>query len=198
MRIDHTRDGGGLPLQPPGNRPSAQGVPAVESVPNTDAIWGQDQADVIDEEYSPDSYSGEWLEARDAQADDLDYPEDLEKSTRSFILYCGGEEPRIPSPVAPHLISPLPQDSRRTRPPRAPPTSNGCGVVIHTAAVPRKRCSVWMARSGSTDAIIEMDPQYFDRSIAVRMMKNPCGCVREGIGCRFWCVRLAALCVSIS
>ena len=28
-------------------------------------------------------------------------------------------------------------------------------------------------------------------------MKSPCGCVREGIGCRFWCVRLTTLCISI-
>jgi len=185
MRIDHTaREGGGPPpFHPPGNHPSTQGMQAADFVPNVDAIWGQDQDGVADEEYSPDSYTGDWPETRDSQTDDLDYPEDLEKTTHSFVLYCGAEEPRLPSPPTPRFISPLPAYPWRT-PPHTSPTSNGCGAIVHTAAVPRKRCGVWMARFGGTDAVIEMDSQYFDRSVVVRMMKSPCGCVREGIGCR--------------
>ena len=198
MRIDHTtaREGGGpSPSQPPGNHPSAQNMQAADFVPNVDTIWGQDQDGVADEGYSPDSYTGEWPEARDTQTDDLDYPEDLEKSTHSFLLYCGAEE--SPSQTTPHFISPLPQYPWRKLL-HTSPTSNGCGAIVHTAAVPRKRCGVWMARFGSTDAVTEMDSQYFDRSVVVRMMKSPCGCVREGIGCRFWCVRLANICISIN
>ncbi|KAF9647826.1 hypothetical protein BDM02DRAFT_3187652 [Thelephora ganbajun] len=187
MRIDHTaREGGSLPpSQPPGNHhPPEQAMQTADFVPNVDTIWGQDQDGGPDEEYSPDSYTGEWPETRDTQNDDLDYPEDLEKSTHSFVLYCGAEGPH-PPPTTPHFISPLPAYPLRPPPSRTSPTSNGCGVIIHTAAVPRKRCGVWMARFGSTDAVVEMDSQYFDRSVVVRMMKSPCGCVREGVGCRF-------------
>ena len=53
-----------------------------------------------------------------------------------------------------------------------------------------------MAKFGSTDAVIEMDSQYFDRSAVVRMMKSPRGSVHEGIGCRFWYVKLTTLSVS--
>ena len=199
MRIDHTtREGGGPPpSQPPGNHSSTQGMQAADLVPNVDTIWGQDQDGVVDEEYSPDSYTGEWPEARDAQVDDLDYPEDLEKSTHSFVLYCGAKESNLHSSTTPRFISPLPQYPWRTPPPHATPTPNGCGAIVHTAAVPRKRCGVWIARFGSTDAVIEMDSQYFDRSVVVRMMKSPCGCVREGIGCKLWCVKLTTLCTSI-
>jgi len=192
MRIDHTtRDGGGPPppSQPPDNHPTMRGMQPPDLAPNADAIWGQDQDGAADE-YSPDSYTGEWPETRDTQTDDLDYPEDLEKNTRSFILYCGAEEPHLPSSSTPPSISPLPPPQRRPPPPRTSPTHNGCGAIVHMAAVPRKRCGVWMARFGSTDAVVEMDSQYFDRSVVVRMMKSPCGCVREGIGCKFWCVRL--------
>ena len=194
MRIDHTaREGGGPPpFQPLGNHPSVRSMQAVDFVPNVDTIWGQDQDGVADEEYSPGSYTGEWPEARDPQTDDLDYSEDFEKSAHSFVLYCGAEEPHLPSPTSPHFISPLPQYPWRA-PPHTSPRSNGCGAIVHTAAVPRRRCGVWMARFGSTDAVVEMDSQYFDRSVVVRMMKSPCGCVREGIGCKLWCVRTTCL-----
>ena len=199
MRIDHTaREGGGPPpFQPPDNHPSVRSMQATDFVPNPDTIWGQDQDGVADEEYSPGSYTGEWPEARDTQTDDLDYSEDFEKSTQSFFLYCGAEEPHLPSPTSPHFISPLPHYPWRA-PPHISSKSNGCGTIVHTAAVPRRRCGVWMARLGSTDAVVEMDSQYFDRSVVVRMMKSPCGCVREGIGCRLWCVRLTTPRVSIN
>ena len=186
MRIDHApREGGGPPpSQPPGNHTPAQ-------APRFDTIWGQDQDGAADEEYSPDSYTGEWPETRDTQTDDLDYPGDLEQSTHSFVLHCGAEEPNPPPSTTPHSISPLPAYPWRPPPPRTSRTSNGCGTIVHMAAVPRKR--VWMARFGSTDAIAEIGSQYFDPSVVVRMTKSPCGCVREGIGCRFWCVRPTCL-----
>jgi len=180
MRIDHAAREGGVPppLQPPNNHPSGRGAQTNEFVPNVNTFWRQDQAD---EDDTPGSYTGEWPEVRDTQSDDLDFPEDLEKSTQSFVLYCGVREFRLPPSKNPHLVSPLPIYPRR---PPSLPMSNGCGAVVHTSAVPRRRCGVWMARFGSTDAVVEMDSQYFDRSVVVRMMKSPCGCVREGIGCR--------------
>lgn len=193
MRIDHTRDEGGgppPPFQPPGDHPSVRDTQTTDFVPNVDTIWGQDQDGAADEEYSPDSYTGEWPETRDTQTDDLDYSEDLEKSTNSFVLYCGAEEPHSSSSTTPYSISPLPAYPRRSSSPRTSQTHNGCGAIVHMAAVPRRRCGVWMARFGSTDAVIEMDSHYFDRSVVVRMMKSPCGCLREGVGCRFWCVGL--------
>ncbi|KAF9779420.1 hypothetical protein BJ322DRAFT_1129764 [Thelephora terrestris] len=187
MRIDHAarESGGPPPLQPPENHPSGRSTQATELAPNANAIWRQDQDGAADEDDSPGSYTGEWPEARDTQAEDLDYPEDLEKSAQTFVLYCGAEEPHLTSSITPHLISPLPSYPRRPPSPPTHPTSNGCGAVIHMSAVPRKRCGVWMARFGSTDAVTELDSQYFDRSVVARMMKSPCGCIREGIGCRF-------------
>lgn len=193
MRIDHTRDEGGgppPPFQPPGDHLSVRDTQTTDFVPNVDTIWGQDQDGAADGEYSPDSYTGEWPETRDTQTDDLDYSEDLEKSTNSFVLYCGAAEPHSSSSTTPYPISPLPAYPRRSSSPRTSQTHNGCGAIIHMAAVPRRRCGVWMARFGSTDAVIEMDSHYFDRSVVVRMMKSPCGCLREGVGCRFWCVGL--------
>ena len=201
MRIDHTpREGSGgpPPSQPPDHHTPPQGMQTGEFVPSVDTPWGQDQDGAADEEYTPDSYPAEWPETRVTQTDDLDYSEDLEKSTHSFVLYCGAEEPHLPPTTTSHSISPLP--AYPWRPPLAPTssTSNGCGAIIHMAAVPRKRCGVWMARFGSTDAVTEMDSQYFDRSVVVRMMKSPCGCVREGVGCRLWCVGFTIICTSVN
>lgn len=189
MRIDHAaREGGPQPVQLPGNHPSGRDMQAAQSVPNlNNTFWRQDPDGAPDEEYSP-SYTGEWPEARDTQTDDLDDPEDLEKSTHTFVLYCGAQELNLPYSTTPHHTSPLPPFPRPPSLFRTFPSSNGCGAVIHTSAVPRRRCGVWMARFGSTDAIIEMDSQYFDRSVVVRMMKSPCGCTREGVGCRIWYV----------
>lgn len=87
-----------------------------------------------------------------------------------------------------YYVSPLPQCStvRSSYVPRRPPRkTNGCGAVIHVSAIPRRRCGVWMAKEGGTDAVVGMDSSYFDRSAVIRMMKSTCGCVREGIGCAF-------------
>ena len=189
MRIDHAarETGGPPPILSPESHPLGRDMQATQSVPNLNSFSRQDQDGAADEEYNP-SYTGEWPEARDSQTDDLDDQEDLEKSTRTFILYCGADEPNLPTSITPRFISPLPEYPRRPLHLRTLSTSNGCGAVIHTSAVPRRRCGVWMARFGSTDAIVEMNSQYFDRSVVVRMMKSPCGCVREGIGCSLWYV----------
>ena len=188
MRIDHAvREGGGPPpAQSPGSYPSGRDVQANESILDPNAFWRQDQ-DGADEEYGP-PYTGEWPETRDTQTDDLDDPEDLKNSTHTFVLYCGAEEPNLMSSTTPHVISPLPAYPPRPPHSRTFTTSNGCGAVIHTSAIPPRQRGDWMASLGSTDAIIEMDSQYFDRSVVVKMVKSPCGCVREGIGCRFWYV----------
>jgi hypothetical protein len=190
MRIDHAAREGGVPppLQPSNNHPSGRGAQTNEFIPNVNTFWRQDQAD---EEDTPGSYTGEWPEERDT-SDDLDFPEDLERNTQTFVLYCGVREFRLPPSKNPHLVSPLPIYPRRPPSHSALPTSNGCGALVHTSAVPRRRCGVWMARFGSTDAVVEMESRYFDRSVVARMMKSPCGCVREGIGCRLWYVRFTS------
>lgn len=185
MRIDHAAREGGVPPMSPIGHPPGQDLRATEPVPNLNTFWRQDQDGFADEEFSPGSYTGEWPETGDTQTDDFDYVEDLERKTHNFVLYCGAEGPYLPSSTSPHLASPLPAYPPRPPSLPAPRNSNGCGAIVHTSAVPRKRRGVWMARSGSTDAVIEMDSQYFDRSVVARMMKNSCGCVREGIGCRF-------------
>ena len=173
-----TSSGRGGPLPPPqepGNYQPAQGT---QTTPTLDTIWGQNQDGAADGEYSPDSCTGEWPETTDPLTDDFD----------NFVLYCGAEDLHPSSLTTPLSISPLPTHRRRMPPHRTTPSTNGCGAIVHTAAVPRKRSGVWMAKFGSTDAVIEMDSQYFDHSVVVGITETPCGCVREGIGCRLWCV----------
>lgn len=177
MRIDHSA------RQPPPTSPTV-------FVPSVDNMWTSYAEPPVDEEYNPDSYAGEWIEMRDGQQEDTEYREDLDRESTGYLLSCGSaEEGELYEHDEPYYVSPLPSyppirnshaPRRRTR------KSNGCGSVVHINAIPRRRCGVWMAKDGGTDAIVGMDSSYFDRAAVTRMMKSTCGCVREGIGCSVW------------
>jgi len=66
--------------------------------------------------------------------------------------------------------------------PRRKPIS-GCGALIHVHAAPRSKLNVWTAKSEASSAVVPLDSSYFDQIVIGKMMKNSCGCVREGIGC---------------
>lgn len=112
-----------------------------------------------------------------------------------YTLYCGGEEPPS-SPfvrqTSPYVRSPLPSypptlsDSSPRRLDCPLQKTNGCGAVIHLRASRRDGSSVWVGKDEATSAVVQMDASYFERSTVVRMIRSPCGCVREGVGCAIW------------
>lgn len=103
------------------------------------------------------------------------------------VLYCGKEDPTLeltvgrgpyepPSPLPSSVAARAPRrrDARQT---------NGCGAVVHLRAWRRERTSVWVGKHEATSAVIPIDPSYFERPSTVRVIRSPCGCVREPVGC---------------
>jgi hypothetical protein len=125
-------------------------------------------------------------------------PEDEDEDS-SYVLFCGGRlcegdwyasppsPPQSPNPPARHRASAFrPQPPvRRSSHTRARRT-NGCGMLIHLNAQPRRRQGTWVACGAAAETVVRMDPRYFERGAAVKMIKSACGCVREGVGCRVW------------
>ena len=64
--------------------------------------------------------------------------------------------------------------------------SNGCGAVLHLSAAPRRRQATWLAKDDATGVVIPMDATYFDKEAASKIVRNACGCLREGVGCAVW------------
>jgi hypothetical protein len=122
-----------------------------------------------------------------------------EDEDSSYVLFCGGRlregdwygsPPSLtqpPDPPARHRASAFrPQPpARRTSHTRARRT-NGCGVLIHLNAQPRRRQGTWVACGAAAETVVRMDPRYFECCAAVKMITSACGCVREGVGCRVW------------
>jgi hypothetical protein len=183
MRIDHRQQQSVRPVSP--SQYMAPSQSAVVFVPNADTMWATFPDGSVDEDYNPNSYPGEWIEMRDGQLEDSDFQED-----RSYVLSCGAEEEdESVEEESECYVSPLPSyppTKSSHSPRRRLQKSNGCGAIVHVNAIPRRRCGVWMAKEGGTDAVVGMDASYFDRSAVIRMMKSTCGCIREGIGCSVW------------
>ncbi|KAI5983105.1 hypothetical protein EDD15DRAFT_2390995 [Pisolithus albus] len=103
------------------------------------------------------------------------------------VLYCGREDPTLEltvgrGPYEP--ASPLPSSVAARAPRRRDARhTNGCGAVVHLRAWRRERTSVWVGKHEATSAVIPIDPSYFDRPSTVRVIRSPCGCVREPVGC---------------
>ncbi len=119
-------------------------------------------------------------------------------SNSSYVLFCGGRlresewysPPNLPRPrdsPTRHRGSAFraPTPSCRSSFPRARRT-NGCGVLIHLNAQPRRRQGTWVACGAAAETVVRMAARYFDCYSTVRMIKSACGCVREGVGCRVW------------
>jgi hypothetical protein len=154
------------------------------------------------EEEEEEEYGPEWefgsaagngagsVDAMESDARRLDLEaemrlEDADQSAGRFMLYCGG--PMSDAPEAEH-VQPRRKASAFHKPSRTPipRRTNGCGALLHISAIPRRKYGVWIARGDATDAIAPLHAEYFDCSAVAKMMKSKCGCVREGIGCRFW------------
>jgi len=135
------------------------------------------------------------LFSQDADARVEDEDEDF-----SYVLFCGGRlresewysQPNAPRP--PDSPGPARYRASAFRPPPAArrPShvrarrTNGCGVLIHLNAEPRRRQGTWVACGAAAETVVRMDPQYFDRCSSVKIIRSACGCVREGVGCRVW------------
>ncbi|KAI0254659.1 hypothetical protein BJV78DRAFT_1151982 [Lactifluus subvellereus] len=114
------------------------------------------------------------------------HPEDEDEDS-SYVLFCGGRlrecdwyspsnAPRAVDPPTRYRASafrPLPP-SRRPSYPRARRT-NGCGVLIHLSAQPRRRQGTWVACGAAAETVVRMDARYFDCCAAVKMIKSACG-----------------------
>jgi hypothetical protein len=150
------------------------------------------------------------LSLRELSASDLNDPDPLlfppeadarpedEDDDSSYVLFCGGRlrecdwygpsnVTRAVDPPARYRASAFrpPPPSRRPSYPRARRT-NGCGVLIHLSAQPRRRQGTWVACGAAAETVASMDARYFDCCAAVKMIRSACGCVREGVGCRAW------------
>ena len=117
-----------------------------------------------------------------------------EEETR-HSLFCGGvlsdedeDMPRVsftPSPLPAYPASP----SMALRPARSyqkKKRTNGCGALLHMNATPRLRQGTWSAKGEASGAVIDMEPSYFDKESVAKIVRNACGCVREGVGCAVW------------
>ena len=126
------------------------------------------------------------------------FPYDGEGDSSSYMLFCGGrlrDSDWSNTPNAPPAFDPPsrrrvfafrpPPPARRSSHPRARRT-NGCGVLVHLGAQPRRRQGTWVARGAAAESVAKMDARYFDCRVAARLIKSACGCVREGVGCRVW------------
>lgn len=139
------------------------------------------------QDYAPDEYpSGSGA----VPADERGCAEDHDDYEESFVLYCGGEEPHLPckdytKPFRPSVLPILPSDSssRGSGSGGSASRSTGCGAVIHLRAYPQKEGAVWVGKEEATDSVVGLDASYFERNVVAQMMKNACGCVREGVGC---------------
>lgn len=148
--------------------------------------------------------SPSWMDPRDDDDGDDDYTQAWEQADDSaslsaevrltsgpdpfdHVLYCGGEDPTLeltvgrgpyqppsPLPSSPAIRAPRRRDARLT---------NGCGAVVHLRAWRRVRTSVWVGKHEATSAVIPIDPCYFERPSIVKLIRSPCGCVREPVGC---------------
>ena len=120
---------------------------------------------------------------------------DEEEEDTSYVLFCGGRLREIDWYSPPNLPRPLDPPARHRasafrpppacRPSRARRT-NGCGVLIHLNAQPRRRQGTWVACGAAAETVVRMDARYFDCCAPVKTIKSACGCVREGVGCRVW------------
>ncbi|KZP21636.1 hypothetical protein FIBSPDRAFT_1044145 [Athelia psychrophila] len=186
MRLDHAVATG----QPPQRRSTQVTMGAWEAARRDPAQW---------ESGSDDEYT-EWtqnyeaagvlpeMEARPPEMVEVEREKDVYKHT----LFCGGEmedddysnhwEPAwepSPFPLFPEASSAKSRWSSYKPVKR----SNGCGALVHMHTSPRRRQGVWMAKTEASDAVVPMDPSYFERKAVVKMLRSACGCVREGVGC---------------
>ena len=128
-------------------------------------------------------------------------PQDADGDPSSYVLFCGGRlrdggdgsnPPHAPltthDPPSRRRVfafrPPLP--TRRPSHPARVRRTNGCGVLVHLSAQPRRRQGTWVARGAAAESVARMDSRYFDCRVAARLIESACGCVREGVGCRVW------------
>ncbi|ETW83761.1 hypothetical protein HETIRDRAFT_432852 [Heterobasidion irregulare TC 32-1] len=179
--------------------------------PSADPYSGQYLDDDDDESGGA---GGEWVWARRASGEGADLNgsretleaevrlEDSDQAAGSYMLFCGGDLPDsdsdyehnhdydydhdhpahpAPSRRRASAFGPAPAPARRGSKPRR---TNGCGALVHTVALPRRRHGVWIARGTAGLAVGPMDAEYFDCKAIAKMMQSACGCIREGVGCR--------------
>lgn len=151
-----------------------------------------------------DRFTPSWEQVDSSPTDEVFVPHpEPDPDLYNHVLFCGGEDPGPSSwwetDATPYEPSPLPWSSPsrpsvpvgrspryKCHPSRAlSPRTNGCGAVVHLRAWRRERCSVWVGKDAASNAVVPMDVSYFETP-GVRVVRSPCGCVREGVGCAIW------------
>lgn len=187
MRLDH-----GLAGQADLPRVASPTVVVVGSPP-----W---EAEQDDRDTAAPRSSREWNNARygrgqqqQQQGESSHRVVEQEKDEYHYTLFCGGEgsdEGELQQCSEPYSPPLFPWESASTSSVPAKTctsrSSNGCGAIIHMRAAHRKRMSVWTAKTGASDAVVGMDPMYFDSAAVAKIVRSACGCVREGVGCAVW------------
>ncbi|KAI0307196.1 hypothetical protein B0F90DRAFT_1813988 [Multifurca ochricompacta] len=126
---------------------------------------------------------------------EVEPPEDEDEDS-SYVLFCGGKlrehDWRDPSNSPLTLDSPVRRrvSAFRSPPPTRRPSysrarrTNGCGMIVHLGAQPRRRQGTWVACGAAAGTVVRLDSRYFDCCATIKMIKSACGCTREGVGCR--------------
>ncbi|KAH6908141.1 hypothetical protein BKA70DRAFT_1072358, partial [Coprinopsis sp. MPI-PUGE-AT-0042] len=157
-----------------------------------------------DDDYRPYSFAyGEILDRRHRSftSHQHQYPSysqlvaepDGNDDSTPYILVCGAKledpppEPKHHEPFEPSILPLMPGEqassSRATSP---PPTTNGCGSVIHfhgSCSQLQATPKTYTARSRASDIVVPLEAEYFSSHVAKTFETSPCGCVKEGIGC---------------
>lgn len=120
----------------------------------------------------------------------------------AYTLVCGGfdgdsliQDDHHHTPFQPALLPRDPSSSSKTTLNLSSRNSNGCGALIHLGAVPRNKLNVWSAKGEAAPVVVPLEACYFDHISVGKIVKNGCGCIREGVGCAVWYVSLSSMTV---
>ena len=118
---------------------------------------------------------------------------DVNDDSPPYILVCGAKvvdsvpQQKPCAPFEPSIFPVMPgEQASGSRSPSPPPSTNGCGTVIHFhGACPQAQATTktFTARSRTTDIVVPLEAEYFSNQVAKTFETSPCGCVQEGIGC---------------
>lgn len=103
-----------------------------------------------------------------------------------YSIFCGGFEDAPIEDDTPFKVSALPVSSSDRAGKRQSRRLNGCGALLHEHGSPKPELGVWQAKGPATDAVVGMEPHYFDRPALAKYVRSSCGCIREGVGCAAW------------
>ncbi|KAL4266218.1 hypothetical protein AB1N83_003665 [Pleurotus pulmonarius] len=100
-----------------------------------------------------------------------------------YSIFCGGFDDAPIEDNTPFKVTALPVSSPDRTGKSQSRRINGCGALLHVHGSPKPELGVWQAKGAATEAVVSMEPQYFDRPALAKYVRSSCGCIREGVGC---------------